>query len=96
MTTTTVTRNVERGRYEIHADGELAGFADIIPGEGSVAFTHTETLPDFAGQGMGLKLAEGAIADAVARGETIVPLCPFIRRYLERNDVPGADVHYTD
>ncbi len=89
-----VTRNEEQNRYEIRVDGELAGFSEFIPGEGSVVFTHTETLEAFAGQGLGLELTKAAIADAVERGETIIPLCPYVRRYLERNDVPGATVHF--
>ena len=91
-----VTRNAEARRYEIHVDGVLAGFSDFIQGDGSVVFTHTETLPEFSGQGLGLELTKAAVADAVSRHETIIPLCPFVRRYLERNDVPGADVHFPD
>ena len=91
-----VTRNDGTRRYEIHVDGELAGFSQFIAGEGSIAFTHTETLPAFAGQGLGLTLAKAAIAEAVERGDTIIPICPFFRRYLERNDVPGATVHFPE
>jgi predicted GNAT family acetyltransferase len=96
MDETTVTRNDDRKRYEIHVDGELAGFSDFIPGDGSVAFTHTETLPEFAGRGLGLELARQSVADAVARDQLIVPLCPFVRRYLETHEVPGARVAFPD
>jgi predicted GNAT family acetyltransferase len=92
----TVTRNEDQRRYEIHVDGELAGFSEFIPGEDSVVFTHTETLEAFAGQGLGLELTKAAVADAVERGETIIPLCPYVRRYLERNEVPGATVHFPE
>lgn len=95
-TDTTVTRNDERGRYEIHVGGELAGFSDFIPGDGSIAFTHTETLEAFAGQGLGLQLAKESVADAIARDELIIPLCPFVRRYLETHDVPGARVQFPE
>jgi predicted GNAT family acetyltransferase len=91
-----VTRNDGAGRYELHISGELAAFATFIPGDGSIVFTHTETLPEFAGRGVGLTLAKAAIAQAVERGDTIIPLCPFFRRYLERNDVPGANVHFPE
>jgi predicted GNAT family acetyltransferase len=94
--TPSVVRNDERGRYEIHVDGDLAGFANFIPGEGSIAFTHTETLEAFAGRGLGLELAKAAIADSVERGDTIIPICPFFRRYLEKNEVPGATVHFPE
>ena len=90
-----VTRNAEARRYEIHVDGVLAGFSEFIPGDGSVVFTHTQTLPEFAGQGLGLELTKAAVADAVSRKETIIPLCPFVRRYLERHET-GADVHFPD
>jgi len=96
MSEPTITRNDDRGRYELHVDGALASFADFIPGEGSIVFTHTETLPEFSGQGLGLELAKGAVADAVSKDETIVPLCPFIRRYLERNEIPGANVSFPE
>ena len=91
-----VTRNDGAGRYEIRVDGELAGFAQFIPGEGTIVFTHTETLPAFAGKGLGLALAKAAIAESVERGDTIVPVCPFFRRYLERNEVSGATVHFPE
>lgn len=96
MAETTIIRNDERNRYEIQVDGELAGFTDFIAGDGGIAFTHTETLPAFSGRGLGLELAKGAIADAVSRQLTITPLCPFIRRYLERNEIPGADVNFPE
>jgi predicted GNAT family acetyltransferase len=89
-----VTRNDSARRYELHVDGTLAAFTDFIEGESGIVFTHTETLPEFSGQGLGLELAQGAVADAVARKLTITPLCPFIRRYLERNEIPGADVNF--
>ena len=92
MTDSVVTRNEAASRYEVHVDGALAGISDFVQGEGSVVFTHTETFPQFSGQGLGLALTKAAVADAVARGEAITPVCPFVRRYLERNDVPGAVV----
>lgn len=87
-----VTRNDEAGRYEAHVDGALAGYVEFRTRPGRIVFTHTETLPDFAGQGVGSALAEQALADAVARDLTIVPLCPFIARYLTRHEIPGARV----
>jgi len=96
MTEPIVTRNDSAGRYEIHVGGELAGFSDFIPGEGSIAFTHTETLEAFAGRGIGSALAKASVADAIARDELIIPLCPFVRRYLETHDVPGARVSFPE
>ena len=98
MPDVSVARNDELERYEIHADGELAGFANfrsqVRAGREAIVFTHTETLPDFAGQGMGLALAQAALADAVTRSLVIVPVCPFFQRYLSRNTVDGATIEW--
>lgn len=93
MTETTVTRNDAQSRYEIHADGALAGFVEFTEEPGRITFTHTETLEEFSGQGMGSELAQQALADAVAKGLVIVPVCPFIARYLQRHEIPGAIIH---
>jgi len=94
MTDSQITRNDGAGRYELHVDGELAAFADFLASDGRIVFTHTETVEAFSGQGRGTELVTGAVADSVERGDTIVPRCPFVRRYLERNDIPGASVEY--
>ncbi|WP_062521279.1 GNAT family N-acetyltransferase [Demequina silvatica] len=89
-----VTRVEDAGRYELTVDGVLAGVAEFRPRSGRIVFTHTEVAEAFEGRGLGSTLAREAIADAVARGETIVPLCPFIADYLRRTEVPGADVEW--
>lgn len=98
MTNTRVVRNDERGRYEIFlADGgdeTLAGYSEFTAGQNRTRFVHTVIDPAFGGRGLGSVLASEAVADVVARGETIVPLCPFIEKYLRENDVPGADVQW--
>jgi len=94
MTDVTVTRNDEAGRYEALANGELAGYVEFRSRADHIIFTHTETLPEFAGQGVGSALAEQALADAVAKGLTIVPVCPFIARYLRRHKIDGASIEW--
>ena len=93
-----VARNDKLSRYEIRADGELAGFAQFKQrrrdDRKEIVFTHTETIPHFAGQGMGLALARSALADAAARDLVIVPVCPFFQRYLRRNAIEGATVEW--
>lgn len=99
MTSTEVVRNDARSRYEIRvSDGgeepTLGGFAEYTTDPGKIRFTHTETDPAFRGRGLGSILVAEALADAAERGETIVPLCPFVARHLRENDVPGADVQW--
>ena len=46
---------------------------------------HTEVDPAFEGRGLGSKLVSAVLDDIRARGLEIVPLCPFVRRYLARH-----------
>ncbi|WP_175986746.1 GNAT family N-acetyltransferase [Microbacterium tenebrionis] len=90
----TVTRNAETSRYEIRVGDVLAGFAEYKERPGEILFVHTELDPAFQGRGLAPVLAAQALADAVASGDTIVPYCPYIARYLKRNDVPGAEIRW--
>ncbi|MFV0375349.1 GNAT family N-acetyltransferase [Microbacterium sp.] len=90
----TVTRNDDAGRYEIHVDGVLAGFTEIRPDhEGRIVMPHTSIEKDFTGQGIGGRLVGGALADIASRGETVVPVCPFVVKYAREHDIPGLTVH---
>jgi predicted GNAT family acetyltransferase len=91
----TVTRNEEAARYEIRVDGALAGFTEIeADGGGRVVFPHTEIDPAFGGMGLSRILVREALSDTARRGETIVPLCSVVRKYLRENEVPGAVVDW--
>ncbi|MGF3057499.1 GNAT family N-acetyltransferase [Microbacterium sp. YY-01] len=94
MPDVTVTNNEELTRYEVHSDGTLAGFAEYSRRAGSIRFTHTEVDPAFQGRGLAQTLAQEALTDAAASGDEIVPLCPFIEKYLRSNDIPGAQVRW--
>ncbi|MGW9158957.1 GNAT family N-acetyltransferase [Microbacterium sp. NPDC055665] len=94
MADITVTRDDEESRYEIRSDDVLAGFAVFDLRPGTIRFLHTEVDPAFQGQGLAGKLAAAALADATERGEAIVPLCPYIAKYLETHEVPGADIRW--
>ena len=82
---TEITDNAEQGRYEIRVDGDLAGFAEYERGEGAVVFTHTEVDSAFEGKGVGSALARGALDDVRAKGRSVVPLCPFIKKWIGRH-----------
>lgn len=92
MTNPTVTRNDQDHRYEVRVGDDLAGFADFRIDDGRILFTHTEVFDEHRGDGVGAVLAQEALTDAAARDETIVPLCPYIARYAERHDIPGARI----
>ncbi|HEY7048164.1 MAG TPA: GNAT family N-acetyltransferase [Jatrophihabitantaceae bacterium] len=77
--------NPDQSRYEAVLDGEAVGFAyyDLRPGR--VVFTHTEVAPDAEGHGVASTLIRHALDDVRARGQKIVPLCPFVRAFLARH-----------
>ena len=82
---TRVVDNPDEARYEIWAGEKLAGSAYYdLRGELTV-FTHTEIDDAFGGQGLGKVLAAAALDDVVAKGRTIVPVCPFIAGYLKKH-----------
>lgn len=90
----TVTLNESESRYEIHLGEVLAGFAAFERRPGQILFVHTEIDPAFQGRGLASILAAGALSDAAASGDTIVPYCPYIRKYLETHEVEGAIVEF--
>lgn len=93
--TPVVTRNEDRSRYDIHVGDVLAGFTEVVyDGHGRAVFPHTEIDHAFSGRGYGGILVGAAMTDAAARGETVVPQCSFVARYLEKREVPGLDIHW--
>jgi hypothetical protein len=75
----------EADRYELRLDGRLVGLAAYHRRNGRIAFTHTEVDPSCEGRGFGSRLAAKALEDAAREGLEVVPLCPFIARYIERH-----------
>ncbi len=71
--------------YDVVVDGVPAGRADYRLRASRVVFTHTEVDPAFEGQGVGSELARQALDDVRAKGLQVVPLCPFIKSWIERH-----------
>jgi uncharacterized protein len=77
--------NPQQLRYDIVVDGKVAGFARYARKGNRIVFLHTEVDDAYEGRGLGSKLAQAALDDARSRGLAVVPLCPFIERYIERH-----------
>jgi predicted GNAT family acetyltransferase len=77
-----VADNPEQARYEIRADGELAGFVQYHLRDGVIAFLHTETDPRFRGQGLAGRLVQSSLDAARERHLAVLPYCPYVRRWL--------------
>jgi predicted GNAT family acetyltransferase len=84
-----VVDNPSDRRFEVQVDGAVAGFATYewqgAGDAGVLVLPHTEIDPAFEGRGLGSVLARGALQAARDAGASVVPLCPFIRRYIERH-----------
>jgi predicted GNAT family acetyltransferase len=88
--------NPEQRRYEITVGDELTGFVRYVRRGGRAYFVHTEIDPKLEGGGLGSALARGALDAQRELGEQVVPLCPFIRGFVERHpeyaDVVDAEM----
>jgi len=83
---TAVNDNHALHRYEITADGELAGFTVYELQPEVIAFMHTEIGEEWGGRGLGSILVRCALDDVRSRGLDVLPYCPFVRSWLERHD----------
>lgn len=95
--TITVTRDDANDRYDLTVGGAPAGYAAFRrDDESRLVFDHTVVEKEFGGRGLGKALAADALADVARRGETVVPECPFIVRFLRQNEVPGLQIDWRD
>lgn len=86
----TVVENVPESRFEATRadDGAVVGFIEYdaaAGGEGVVVMVHTVVAPEVEGQGIGGRLARGALDLVRSSGRTVVPLCSFVAAYLRRH-----------
>jgi len=96
MTDVVTSHNPGAQRYEAHIDGELAGFAEYQLTERLVVFTHTEVDDKFEGQGVGSALARFGLDDVRADGRReVLPLCPFIKGWIDKHPDYQGLVHST-
>jgi predicted GNAT family acetyltransferase len=81
----TVTDRPDELRYEIEAEGEVAGFLMYRVEPGVLELVHTDVDPRFEGKGVGAALVQGALDDVRARGLKVRPYCPFVAAYIRRH-----------
>ncbi|MEV0173242.1 GNAT family N-acetyltransferase [Streptomyces sp. NPDC050803] len=102
--TPTVQRVDDRHRYEILVDGKRVGLTAYRDRGEQRVFFHTEVDDAFAGQGLAAQLVQEALTDVRASGKRIVPVCPYVAKYLIRhqefNDITdpatAEDVRWLD
>jgi predicted GNAT family acetyltransferase len=84
--TPVVTDNPAESRYEMHVDGELAGFVDYrLRDDAVISLVHTEIEPKFQGSGLATRLARFALDDARDRQLAVLPSCPYINSWIKKH-----------
>jgi uncharacterized protein len=82
-----VVDNPDKERFEIRADGEIAGFVDYSLRDSEIAFLHAETDNRFRGQGVAGHLVQSSLDSARERHLAVLPYCPFVRSWIAEH--PG-------
>jgi predicted GNAT family acetyltransferase len=90
-----VRENPDRHRFDILVGGRQAGFSQYTSTEenpdGQRIFFHTVIDDDFGGRGLAGVLTREALLASVADGHRIVPVCPYVARWLRgHDDVAGS------
>jgi predicted GNAT family acetyltransferase len=80
-----VSDNESEHRYEIHLDGQLAGFTEYRRHPAVIEFTHTKIEPRFQHHGLASQLISSALDSARRSGLQVIPFCPFVRGYIREN-----------
>lgn len=79
-----VTDNQAEQQFEMEAGGALA-FLTYRVQDGARYLMHTEVPGELRGRGLGSRLVRGALDRVRAEGERVVPLCPFVAKFIERH-----------
>jgi hypothetical protein len=90
----TIRHNPDRNRFEVLDGDTVIGGAAYVDrdAEGQRIFYHTVINDGFEGQGLAGRLAAQALDETVAAGLTIVPVCPYIKKYLQKHPGYSANV----
>jgi len=90
----TIRNNPERGRFEVLDADAVIGQAAYLDdaGAGQRIFYHTVISEEYGGRGLAGVLAAQALDETVAAGLTIVPVCPYIKKYLGKHPGYAASV----
>ena len=74
-----------RERFEIAVDGEVVGFLAYHRTPRALSLIHTEIEPGHEGEGLGSQLISAVLDTARAEGVQVLPICPFVREFIEEH-----------
>jgi predicted GNAT family acetyltransferase len=79
-----VINNKAHHRFELELEGHLA--TEHYKLEGNViTFEHTDVPKELGGRGVGSILVQGALDQVRASGLMVIPQCPFVKAWIEKN-----------
>jgi len=82
--TDTVRDNPARNRFELQTAAGLA-IANYRRDDLAITITHTEVPRAVEGRGVGSALVKGMLDEIRREGRKVVPMCSFVRAYINRH-----------
>jgi uncharacterized protein len=79
-----ITNNTIMHRFEVEVDAETA-FLEYSLESNVITFTHTRVPSSIGGRGIGTALVKAGLDYAAQNGLRVVPECPFVAAFLEKN-----------
>ena len=94
MSPITIHHNPARSRFEVLDGDTVVGRAAYVDrdDESQRIFYDTVINEEYEGQGLAGRLAAEALDRTVAAGLAIVPVCPYIKKYLQKHPEYSANV----
>ena len=79
-----ITNHPEAGRFEGKIEGKTA-VVEYMDRPDKIVFTHTEVPVGLEGKGVGSAMAKHVLDYAREINKKVLPLCPFIKAYIQRH-----------
>jgi len=77
--------NSARRRFELALEGGAVAFIDYYSrADGVLMLTHAEVPAALRGARIGAQLTAGTLELLRARGQKMVPVCPYVARFVQR------------
>lgn len=76
--------NIQRHRFELEEGGHIA-FADYHRRDSKLTIPHVEAPTALRGSGAAGRLMEGMLALIRARGDKVIPICPYAVAYIQKH-----------
>lgn len=76
--------NPDKSRFQFDLEGQVAVIEYILVKD-QIYLTHTEVPENLGGKGYGSHIIKLALEDIKSRGLKLIPQCPFVTSYIEKN-----------